>query len=162
MENLNKELERLTGKPIAELEDLVRNSSLDMGDVTLKPFAHPLAAKQAKTQTDPAKCAQISLLKVVGAAVCADIKLDGDDWHIDIQLKLKLFGIEVFNRGGRLDKNHTEISFDIDLIALKAGIKIGVENFSRFCPYIDFNGEVYLPIHGWEKGHVRQQLFCFK
>lgn len=101
------------------------------------------------------------LLKAVGAAICADIKLDGDDWRIDVKFRLKIFGIDVFDRGIRLDKDHTEVSFDIDILVAKASVTIGVEDFKHSCTFFAFSGQVYLPIAGWQKASVRQRLFCF-
>ena len=153
MNELNTKLEQLTGKSIAELETITK-SLLEM-----EPLNQQMSAE---SEASSERCASVGVLKVVDIGLCADLKLDGDDWHIKYRAKVSLFGNEVWSEGGTLDKNQSSVSFDIDLVALKAKITIGCEDFSHFCPFVDWDGKVYIPILGWQKKHIHQRMFCLR
>ncbi len=153
MSELEQALEKLTGKSISELEAITQNI------LEMEPMKQQMAAASTSSSE---RCASIGVLKVVDIGVCADLKLDGDDWHIKFRVKVSLFGNEVWSGGGTLDKNQSSISYDLDLVALKAKITIGCEDFSRFCLFVDWDGKVYIPIIGWKSKHIHEKLFCLK
>lgn len=153
MNELNEHLEKLTGKPIAELETITKSL---MG---LDPISTQMAEESLSSSE---RCASVGVLKVVDIGVCADLKLDGADWHIKFRVKVSLFGNEVWSGGGTIDKNQSSITYDLDLVALKAQITIGCEDFNHFCMFVDWNGKVYLPILGWKDKHIHQRLYCLK
>lgn len=153
MNELNDKLEALTGKPITTLEAITQNL------FEIQPLKQQMAAESTSSSE---RCASVGVLKVVDIGVCADLKLDGDDWHISFRVKVSLFGNEVWSEGGTLDKNQSSVTFNIDLVALKAKITIGCEDFSHFCLFVDWDGKVYLPILGWKDKHIHEQLFCLK
>ena len=151
MKELNTKLEELTGKSIAELESITKNI------MEMEPLHQQMTAESASNSE---RCASIGVLKVVDIGLCADLKLDGDDWHIKYRVKVSLFGNEVWSAGGTLDKNQSSITYNLDLVALKATITIGCEDFSHFCPFVDWDGKVYVPIIGWQGKHIHERMFC--
>ena len=152
MQDIEKSLAELTGKSMAELK------AITDGLAKLEPLNRQMSAEAG----DSERCASVGVLKVVDIGLCADLKLDGSDWHVNYRAKISLFGNEVWSEGGTLDKDHSSVTFKIDLVAMKASFTIGLEDFTHFCPFIDWDGKVYLPIWGWESKHIHQQMFCLR